>query len=115
MSPLHLLGGWRSPLQSLPPCSCLSPRPPGQGSPHTALRLPNRPQAPPAPPPTVLPAVPRLVAVGDLHGDLEKARQAFRIAGLVDERDRWVGGTTTVVQVGDVPWWLVCSAARMGV
>ncbi|GAB4813892.1 hypothetical protein N2152v2_000938 [Parachlorella kessleri] len=41
--------------------------------------------------PTVLPAVPRLVAVGDLHGDLAKTRRAFRIAGLVDDRDRWVG------------------------
>lgn len=48
--------------------------------------------------PTVLPAVPRLVAVGDLHGDLPKARHAFRLAGLIDEQDRWVGGTTTVVQ-----------------
>jgi hypothetical protein len=47
----------------------------------------------------VLPAVPRLVAVGDLHGDLQKTRRAFQIAGLVDERDRWAGGTATVVQV----------------
>lgn len=54
-------------------------------------------QVPPVP--TVLPSVPRLVAIGDLHGDMGKARRAFRIAGLIDERDRWVGGTTTVVQV----------------
>lgn len=54
---------------------------------------------PPPPPPLQLPAVPRLVAIGDLHGDLAKARRAFRLAGLIDERDRWAGGTTTVVQV----------------
>ena len=48
---------------------------------------------------TVLPAVPRIIAIGDLHGDLEKALRAFRLGGLIDENDRWVGGTTTAVQV----------------
>jgi hypothetical protein len=48
-----------------------------------------------------LPAVPRLVAIGDLHGDLRKARRAFRLGGLIDENDRWIGGTTTAVQVDD--------------
>ncbi len=49
--------------------------------------------------PTFLPAVPRLVAIGDLHGDLGKARRAFRLGGLTDVNDRWIGGTTTAVQV----------------
>ena len=49
--------------------------------------------------PTFLPAVPRLVAIGDLHGDMQKARRAFRLGGLVDASDRWAGGTTTAVQV----------------
>lgn len=44
----------------------------------------------------------RLVAIGDLHGDLEKSKQAFRLANLIDGSDRWIGGSTTVVQVGDV-------------
>jgi len=48
------------------------------------------------------PAVPRLVAVGDLHGDLAAARAALRLAGAVDDRDRWVGGALVVVQTGDV-------------
>jgi len=39
-----------------------------------------------------------VVAVGDLHGDLNKARRAFRLGGLIDEQDRWAGGTTTAVQ-----------------
>lgn len=68
---------------------------------------PAAPRAPqPAPaaalPPLVLPAVPRLIAVGDLHGDLTKARRAFRLAGLINDKDGWTGGTTTVVQVGDL-------------
>lgn len=58
-----------------------------------------------ATPRTVLPAVPRIIAIGDLHGDLEKARRAFRLGGLIDENDRWVGGTTTAVQVR-AAWWL---------
>jgi len=53
------------------------------------------------PPPTRLPAVKRLVAVGDLHGDFAKTLTAFRMAGLIDTEGRWSGGTTSVVQVGD--------------
>ena len=52
-----------------------------------------------SPPPTVLPAAERLVAIGDLHGDLVKAQAAFRAAGLTDDRDRWVGGKAVCVQV----------------
>ncbi|KAG2319769.1 hypothetical protein Bca4012_054005 [Brassica carinata] len=44
----------------------------------------------------------RLVAIGDLHGDLEKSKEAFRLAGLIDSSDRWTGGSAMVVQVGDV-------------
>lgn len=49
--------------------------------------------------PSVLPAAERLVAIGDLHGDLRKALRAFRLAGLIDERGRWSGGSTVCVQV----------------
>ena len=48
---------------------------------------------------TFWPAVPRLVAIGDLHGDMDKAQQAFRLGGLIDEQGRWSGGSTTAVQV----------------
>lgn len=47
------------------------------------------------------PAAKRVVAIGDLHGDMEKARRAFRLGGLIDAGDRWVGGETVAVQVGD--------------
>ncbi|KAK4482633.1 hypothetical protein RD792_009797 [Penstemon davidsonii] len=51
---------------------------------------------------TVYPQPKRLIAIGDLHGDLIKAKQALRLASLIDSNDRWSGGTTTVVQVGDI-------------
>lgn len=50
---------------------------------------------------TFLPAAERLIAIGDLHGDMSKARRAFRLGGLIDSNDRWSGGNTTAVQVGD--------------
>ncbi len=43
----------------------------------------------------------RIVALGDLHGDLNATRQALRLAGAIDESDHWVGGKLTVVQTGD--------------
>lgn len=42
-----------------------------------------------------------MLAVGDLHGDYQKTRQAFEAAGIVDDTDHWAGGNSTVVQVGD--------------
>lgn len=47
------------------------------------------------------PAPDRLVAIGDLHGDLDHARRALRLAGAIDEHDQWVGGRLVVVQTGD--------------
>jgi hypothetical protein len=43
----------------------------------------------------------RLVAIGDLHGDLDHARRALRLAGAIDAGDRWIGGPLVVVQTGD--------------
>jgi hypothetical protein len=50
---------------------------------------------------TSRPAVAHLVAIGDLHGDLDAARRALRLAGAIDDKDAWVGGTLTIVQTGD--------------
>ncbi|KAH7836645.1 hypothetical protein Vadar_003851 [Vaccinium darrowii] len=46
----------------------------------------------------------RIVAVGDLHGDLAKARCALEIAGVLssDGRDMWTGGETVLIQLGDI-------------
>lgn len=46
-------------------------------------------------------APPRLVAVGDVHGDLASAREALQLAGAVDADGNWIGGRMTLVQVGD--------------
>ena len=43
----------------------------------------------------------RVVAIGDLHGDLAATRRALTLAGVIDASDRWIGGSTVVVQVGD--------------
>jgi hypothetical protein len=47
--------------------------------------------------------VSRVVAIGDVHGDKDALTAVLRMAALVDSSDRWIGGTTHVVQVGDVP------------
>ena len=55
------------------------------------------------------PAVPRLVAIGDLHGDLKVTLQALRLAKVIPrhiypnnvDQISWCGGNTWVVQCGD--------------
>lgn len=51
--------------------------------------------------PTRYPTAERIVAIGDLHGDLAATRAALRLAGVVDDQDRWIGGATVMVQTGD--------------
>ena len=53
--------------------------------------------ASPAPAPA-----PRVVAIGDLHGDLAAAIGVFHMAGLTDAQGRWTGGSATLVQTGDI-------------
>jgi hypothetical protein len=53
------------------------------------------------PPPTFAPSAARVVGIGDVHGDLSAARDALRIAGAIDDDDRWIGGDLVVVQTGD--------------
>jgi hypothetical protein len=43
----------------------------------------------------------RVVAIGDLHGDVDAARRALRLAGAIDAKDAWIGGAVVVVQTGD--------------
>ncbi len=62
--------------------------------------------APPEPEAEEAPAEPsaptRVVAIGDLHGDLQATRQALRMAGAIDAADRWIGGELVLVQTGDI-------------
>jgi hypothetical protein len=43
-----------------------------------------------------------LVAIGDLHGELDGFLELLLHAGLIDGRARWKGGNKTLVQMGDV-------------
>lgn len=51
--------------------------------------------------PTILPASERIIALGDIHGDYELAIKLLKIARVIDDSVNWIGGDTTVVQVGD--------------
>ena len=53
------------------------------------------------PPPTVVAAAERVVAIGDVHGDLAVTRTALTLAGAIDDQDAWAGGALVVVQTGD--------------
>jgi hypothetical protein len=83
-----------------------APRP-GSSAASAADPAPAAPAA--AAPACALTAVPhrlpmpkRIVAIGDLHGDLAATRAALRTAGAIDAKDRWIGGALVVVQTGDV-------------
>lgn len=44
----------------------------------------------------------RLVAVGDVHGDFDDLCRILKRTGLVDNQNRWIGGSATLVQTGDL-------------
>ena len=44
----------------------------------------------------------RVVAIGDVHGAYDQFVAILRSAGLIDRRDRWIGGRSRLVQTGDV-------------
>lgn len=48
------------------------------------------------------PVEPRIVAVGDVHGDYVAFLGVLQQAGVIDARRKWSGGTTVLVQTGDV-------------
>lgn len=53
--------------------------------------------------PTIIPPVKRIIAIGDIHGDLDLAIRSFKLAGLIDDKFNWIAKPpeTVVVQVGD--------------
>ncbi|MEO6599023.1 MAG: metallophosphoesterase [Polyangiaceae bacterium] len=61
----------------------------------------------PSRPPTIedtsfrFPAAERIVAIGDIHGDLRAARDALRLGGAIDAAGKWIGNALVVVQTGD--------------
>jgi hypothetical protein len=44
----------------------------------------------------------RIVAVGDLHGDIGNAHKVLQMAGVVDAERRWTGNVDFFVQTGDI-------------
>lgn len=57
-----------------------------------------------------IPAVPRIIVIGDIHGDWAALKSALKVAGVTNHHNDWTGGETHVVQVGD----LVDRAVRGG-
>lgn len=51
--------------------------------------------------PTRYPETDRIVAVGDVHGDLDATIRVLRLGGLIDAENHWSGGSTVFVQTGD--------------
>jgi hypothetical protein len=47
------------------------------------------------------PSTPGVIAIGDIHGDLNAFDRSLRAAGLTDQSGRWTGGRTVLVQTGD--------------
>ena len=47
-------------------------------------------------------AAPRVVAVGDVHGEHDRFLSILRFAGIVNEKGRWAGGKAHLVQTGDL-------------
>ena len=89
-----------------------APTPPST-EPSVPLRAPRTPPVatspstpppsdPPALPPSTYPAPPRLVAIGDVHGDLDAFRSVLRLAGAIGADDHWSGGSLWIVQTGDL-------------
>lgn len=63
---------------------------------------PLRAQSTAAEPPCDITTTERVVAIGDVHGAYDRFVAMLRGAGLIDARQRWVGGRARLVQTGDV-------------
>ena len=48
------------------------------------------------------PQAERIIAVGDVHGELDVFVSLLQKSGLIDEARHWSGGTATLVQLGDL-------------
>lgn len=66
-----------------------------------AFRAPVSAQQP-APSSCGIDGVERIVAIGDVHGAFDTYMQILQTAGVIDRRQRWIGGKTHFVQLGDM-------------
>lgn len=44
----------------------------------------------------------KIIAVGDIHGDIGNAERILQMAGVVDENNNWSGKVDVFVQTGDI-------------
>src|SRR5688500_9444808 len=51
--------------------------------------------------PLVAQTASRIVAIGDIHGEIVGFKSILRAAGLTDANGRWSGGRTQLIQTGD--------------
>eukprot|EP00871_Galdieria_phlegrea_P005562 jgi/Galph1/6006/GphlegSOOS_G4685.1 len=51
---------------------------------------------------TFLPKVDRIIAVGDVHGDLDAIRKVLRLSRVIGSNGEWTGNRTFLVQLGDI-------------
>ncbi len=51
--------------------------------------------------PERLPSAPRIIAIGDIHGDFQVLQKVLMLAGITNQNGHWTGGTSVVVQLGD--------------
>ena len=51
--------------------------------------------------PIIFPKQRRIIVIGDLHGSLDHAISALKIALVIDDDKNWIGGDTFVIQCGD--------------
>jgi len=66
--------------------------------PFGALTMPFRAPAPAA----IQAPKPRVVAIGDVHGAFDQFVEILQTTGLIDAKQKWVGGTAILVQTGDI-------------
>lgn len=51
--------------------------------------------------PVTAQAPPRIVAIGDIHGSIDGLKAILKVTGLVDDKNKWIGGRTQLLQTGD--------------
>jgi len=96
-----LVTRWLALVLSLALTGCTSTEPPrAHRTRHASTVRASEPIA--ALPPSTLPAPARLVAIGDVHGDLDALLGALRLGGAIGPDGHWTGGSLWVVQTGDV-------------
>ena len=43
-----------------------------------------------------------IIAIGDIHGDIVAFKKTLQINGIINDRDEWIFGSNTVIQMGDL-------------